>query len=1525
MSEANRKPQITPTVDATQARAGFQEIKEAGKDMARSLEQSGTQAGKGVEGIGEGAKRSSQQVETEARKMAQAIERATAAAQAGARGTSAYYEALAKQRGISSDTLRPYLEQLKQAEAAQAAATRSLGTMGVSAAQTTAALRQVPAQFTDIVTALQGGQQPLTVLLQQGGQLKDAFGGAGAAASALGGYVASLINPFTLLAAAAGAAAIGFYKGSQEAQEFQKTLILTGNAAGVTAGQLSQMAASIANSSSSTQGRAADILNQMAASGRVGAENLKRFTAAALELERVGGPAAEETTKAFVELAKAPLDASIKLNEAQNYLTKSTLEQIKALEDQGRKSEAAKVAQEAYYQAGIEMAPKLAANLGLVDDVLLSMTTSAKNVADAIKNIGRTDSLAELERQLSNAETRARDAGPAGLLAVYYERQAQALRSQVESARALDRSAALRAAEAAANASSVRASIEWMKEGDRYLSKQVQMEREIAAARNLGIAAGIKQEEIEKRIAAIREKYTDKSGKAGDPFAADRAAAQEWAKFYQQFSDNVAEAEGKVAKLTKTQTDLVKFLQSPAYAKMDEPARQLALSQAYAAITAEQLGEAQKEAGKIAAEARKDYERWVDALRKGGEQAEAQAQKLRDEEEAQKYVVAGYFSLAQAIELVTIKRLEEKAAQMMGNEDAVLAIKKEIEARKELISLIGQKDQREAAKKEAEKAASDWQKASEKIEDAITDSLMRGFESGKGFAENLRDTVENMFKTLVLRPIIKATVEPFAQQISQSMMGGTGSTGASFLGGNAYAIGSYVGYADAIYSASEGRWGEAAGTAIGTAIAGPVGAMVGKAIGSFADELFRGDAGTPHMGGSSYYSASTGLSTGAGVYGVGSKSGTYSANAEALTTTIAQSIVGILDSTAQTFGTQAGYAAAAGFADDSSKDGAWGALTIKLGEKIVEGFGQEGNGGKWPGQSFADGEAGMQEYLAAVSADVRRSLEQIGLPDWASSMLDRLGQAPSLDQLAQVVAVINTTQAALVSLGKVMPQFAGLTDSATQALLDSFGGIEGLANSAQGFYQNFYSEAERTARASELVSAALQDLGYTMPTTREQFREWVNEQLALGDAGAKTAAELLKLQGSVAELVPWATEATDAIDQTAKAMEAMAEAGRRALADLASEQGSLMVELLNAQGKTSEAQALARQQAIDRITAGLSDVDKAAVIAAYDYNQAIRDQIAALLAATDAQKQAEDAAKQAEAAAKQAADAAIAEAQARARAIEQEGYGLTTRLLQLQGNTAELRRRELEALDPTNRAILEQIYALEDQRAAAEASARAAEEAARAQEAAARDAERAAEEQARAAEQIRDAWQSVTDSLLDEVQRIRDLAIGDSGLSYQSAVAKFGATTSLARAGDQDSAKLLPQLSRTMLSLAEAQATSLSELQAIRARTASSLEETSRILAAQFGLSLPQFAVGTNYVPQDMVAVVHKGEAIVPAAYNPAAGGSSSRDDALLSEVRALREDNRTQALRIVQLSAELNRIVKTWDANGLPQERVET
>ena len=352
MNTEDRKVQLGATVDTTEAKKGFKEIKDAGKDMAQSVEASGKKAGEGVKAVGDSAQGSSDKISRAEKSIIGSIERSTAALKAGGKAGADYYEMLARQRGVSTDALKPYLDQLRQAEAAQAAGTASLGKMGASAAQTAAAMRMVPAQFTDIVVSLQSGQAPMTVLLQQGGQLKDMFGGIGPAARGLGGYILGLVNPFTLAAAAAGALALAYYKGSQEADTFNKAIIMSGNAAGTTTSQLAGMAANLGKLVGS-QSQAADGLAQMAATGEVANRNLQDFTRVAIDLEKRAGIPVENTVKAFEELGRSPVEASIKLTEQYRYLTAEVYNQIKALQERGREDEAAELAQKAFANATV--------------------------------------------------------------------------------------------------------------------------------------------------------------------------------------------------------------------------------------------------------------------------------------------------------------------------------------------------------------------------------------------------------------------------------------------------------------------------------------------------------------------------------------------------------------------------------------------------------------------------------------------------------------------------------------------------------------------------------------------------------------------------------------------------------------------------------------------------------------------------------------------------------------------------------------------------------------------------------------------------------------------------------------------------------------------------------------------------------------------------------------------------------------------------------------------------------------------
>ncbi|WP_373856779.1 phage tail length tape measure family protein [Klebsiella variicola subsp. variicola] len=91
-----------------------------------------------------------------------------------------------------------------------------LGKTSQSAAQTANAMRMIPAQMTDIVVGLSTGQSPFMVLMQQGGQLKDMFGGIGPAIKGVGTYVMGLVNPYSVATASVGLLTYAVYQNRQE-------------------------------------------------------------------------------------------------------------------------------------------------------------------------------------------------------------------------------------------------------------------------------------------------------------------------------------------------------------------------------------------------------------------------------------------------------------------------------------------------------------------------------------------------------------------------------------------------------------------------------------------------------------------------------------------------------------------------------------------------------------------------------------------------------------------------------------------------------------------------------------------------------------------------------------------------------------------------------------------------------------------------------------------------------------------------------------------------------------------------------------------------------------------------------------------------------------------------------------------------------------------------------------------------------------------------------------------------------------
>lgn len=668
------------------------------------------------------------------------------------------------------------------------------------------------------------------------------------------------------------------------------------------------------------------------------------------------------------------------------------------------------------------------------------------------------------------------------------------------------------------------------------------------------------QDALLKKTGATKTAAKD----TANAYATEQDAAKHWADAMQDGGKMLADVEAKSLGLNAAQMRLKDLMADPLWAQMPEVWRDMAaakLTEASAAIEARTAHEADTRA---ITEQNAGWQRNVETLQQ-------RIDALDDEARAASLAKSQNIGLAQAVELVGIARLREQqyAAEAAGNYAMVDALQREIDERQKLARMVGEKESRETTEKTAKDAADAWQKTADSIYEGLTDSLYRAFESGKGFFNTLWSSIKNAFKTTVL----KLAVQGVLGGVLGGLAGGAGATGSvvgnigtaasifnagsSLLGGGLLA--SNAAYGAALGTASIGAGSQAAMLAAQTgtfgasglaATAEAAGGAMGNAMSFALDPVTLGiaalvaviasldDSGTYHTGGASSYSAAGGLRA-IDAATLGTADVVRADATESMTAGVSKAIVSMLDTTALAFGKTAGYSAATAFADDTSDDGAWGALVIsKLGETVLDWADTQTS--KWAPKEFADGETGTKQYTAALAASVREALDSIGLPAWAQGMLNNLGSAPSMEALSAVVEDINATRRALLQMGDALVGFAGLSDAANTILIGASGGISALATNASAYYDAFYSAGEKVAVTASQVARSLQAVGVTMPAlatdlngivtngaaARTEYRALVEAQTALGDAGAPALAVLLATSSAFAGITESAAEAS---------------------------------------------------------------------------------------------------------------------------------------------------------------------------------------------------------------------------------------------------------------------------------------------------------------------------------------------------------------------------------------------------------------
>lgn len=290
-----------------------------------------------------------------------------------ARSFGVVQSALASQKGISADVLTPYIKQLDQANTKQKETSHAMEEFSFKTAGAKRELLVLAHELSQGNYSKFGGS--LLVLGERTGAASLLFSKAGLALLGLGGFAA--------------AAAYSILQASNEVNEFNKALTNTGNYVGKTVDDLNRLSAAVAASTHSSTHSAAEVATAIAGSGKISGDSFQLVAEGATALSKTLGITAGDAVEYFTKLADEPTKASAKFNDTMHYLTASTYEHIKALEELGQKDQAGAVAIEALAKAAKAREDDQIAHLGVFARAWQMLGADALKAWDLIANVGR--------------------------------------------------------------------------------------------------------------------------------------------------------------------------------------------------------------------------------------------------------------------------------------------------------------------------------------------------------------------------------------------------------------------------------------------------------------------------------------------------------------------------------------------------------------------------------------------------------------------------------------------------------------------------------------------------------------------------------------------------------------------------------------------------------------------------------------------------------------------------------------------------------------------------------------------------------------------------------------------------------------------------------------------------------------------------------------------------------------------------------------------------------------------------------
>ncbi|MEB6175534.1 phage tail tape measure protein [Escherichia coli] len=300
--------------------------------------------------------------------------------------------------GKVSQSFRKQADAVEQGLSRQALAAQKAG---MSVGQYKAAMRMLPMQFTDVATQLAGGQNPWLILLQQGGQVKDSFGGMIPMFRGLAGAITLPMVGVTSLAVATGALVYAWYQGDSTLSAFNKTLVLSGNQSGLTADRMLTLSRA-GQAAGLTFNQAGESLAALVNAGVRGGEQFDAINQSVARFASASGVEVDKVAEAFGKLTTDPTLGLMAMARQFRNVTAEQIAYVAQLQRSGDEAGALQAANEAATKGFDDQTRRLKENMGTLETWADKTGKAFKSMWDAILDIGRPDTAQEM---LIKAET----------------------------------------------------------------------------------------------------------------------------------------------------------------------------------------------------------------------------------------------------------------------------------------------------------------------------------------------------------------------------------------------------------------------------------------------------------------------------------------------------------------------------------------------------------------------------------------------------------------------------------------------------------------------------------------------------------------------------------------------------------------------------------------------------------------------------------------------------------------------------------------------------------------------------------------------------------------------------------------------------------------------------------------------------------------------------------------------------------------------------------------------------------------